>query len=630
MAGTDQIFTWEGISLPSYWGGSFQTSGGLSALNEIQATGANTVTLVPNFFMANEYSNTMKLNLNATTPWMSESDSLEQVRQGIVDAVARGLNVVVKPHVETDNRVWRALIEPSDPVLWFANYKAMMVDYAKTAQAAGAAMFVVGTEMKSMSDPTKVATDGKTYTQKWAEIIDAVRAEFSGKVTYAATDEEALEVQFWDKVDYIGVDAYFSMTNSTSPSVAELVDSWIEKPINGNSIAVYGETSVVDTWKHLSEQWGRKVIFTEIGYGSYDGVNRSPGWIVSDTVDRQEQTDCYEALYQVMKNYGGQWLDGAFLWSYQTNLDPAYLKGNDYTTQGKPANDVITAGYSSPAHVTGLTWTGTAASDKLDGGYNNDTLLGNGGNDVLWGGAGHDGLTGGMGVDLLQGGDGQDTATFSGMRADYTVTRNANGSLQILDGHANRDGSDTIWNIETFRFSDGAVTLVDLIATAPPTPATPTPPAVPSVPSKPENKILNGTGAKNVLVGGDGHDRLTGKLGSDVLMGQSGQDMFVFDTKPGRTNLDRITDFTAADDAIQLDNKVFTALGRKGTPSKPVELKKASFWIGTKAHDASDRIVYDKKGILLYDPDGTGMAAAIPIAKLSKGLPMTHKDVFVI
>lgn len=447
----NQIFTWEGISLPSYWGGNFQTSGGLGAMDLIKSNGANTITMVPNFFMSNEYSNDVKLNLNSTNPWASESDTLAQVKQGIMDAKARGLNVVVKPHVETDNRVWRALIEPTDPKLWFQNYKNMMVEYAKIAQEGGAAMFVVGTEMKSMTDPTKSTSDGKSYTQNWIDIIDAVKSVFSGKITYAATDEEAMDIQFWDKVDYIGVDAYFSMTNSNTPTVQDLIDSWIKPATNWNSQQVYGTTSVVDTWKNLSEQWGKKVIFTEIGYGSYDGVNKSPGWLVGNTVDQQEQKDAYEALYHVMKNYGGQWLDGAFLWSYQASTSG--LPATDYTTQGKLADAVIKAGYSSPEHVTGVVWNGTAGADRLDGGYNNDTLNGGAGSDVLWGGAGHDIIYGGSGGDsfLIGSGSGNDTIMdFEPVAIGeiVTIAKNVNGldlsTFAQLMARTTMVGTDTV------------------------------------------------------------------------------------------------------------------------------------------------------------------------------------------
>ncbi len=60
-------------------------------------------------------------------------------------------------------------------------------------------------------------------------------------------------------------------------------------------------------------------------------------------------------------------------------------------------------------------------------------------------------------------------------------------------------------------------------------------------------------------------------------------------------------------------------------------LKKDAFFAGSKAHDASDRIVYDKKtGALFYDDDGSGKHAAVQIAQLSKNLKMTYLDVFIV
>ncbi|NIX76657.1 glycoside hydrolase family 113 [Microvirga terricola] len=680
----ETIFTWEGISLPSYWGGSFQTSSGLDAMDQIKATGANTVSLVPNFFMADEHSNEMKLNVDPVTPWKSESDTFDQVKQAIMDSVARGLNVVVKPHVETDNRVWRAQIDPTDPAVWFENYKAMMVKYAKVAQEGGAAMFVVGTEMKSMTDPTKVCSDGKSYTQKWADIIDAVRQVFLGKVTYAATDEEALKIKFWDKVDYIGVDAYFSMTNSTNPTVQDLIDSWIKPPINWNSQKVYGTTSVIDTWKNLSETWGKKVIFTEIGYGSYDGVNLSPGWLQNQPVDNDEQRDCYEALFKVMTTYGGQWLDGALLWSYQTSLDPAYLPPTDFTTQGKPANDVITTGYSSPEHVAGLSLTGTNLMDRLDGGYHNDTLDGGAGNDSLWGGAGKDELIGGTGADTMEGKSGNDSyyvdnpgdrvieTSDSGSDVLYTTINctlpafveylfaEGNGALaligndlanwlsgndadNVLNGGAGADtmlggrGNDTYY-VDSVKDQildsvgiDTVITSISFTLGANLDHLKASGSAALSLTGNALANQIVGNAGKNQLSGDAGNDTLNGGLGNDTLTGGAGKDIFVFDTKANKkTNFDKIADYVVKDDSIYLDNAVFRKLG-KGAISKPGKLNKNFFTIGDKAKDKDDYLIYNNKtGILSYDADGSARGKAMEIAQLKKGLKMTATEFFVI
>jgi Ca2+-binding RTX toxin-like protein len=149
-----------------------------------------------------------------------------------------------------------------------------------------------------------------------------------------------------------------------------------------------------------------------------------------------------------------------------------------------------------------------------------------------------------------------------------------------------------------------------------------------------------GTATADSLVGGAGRDTLSGGLdndtifggaGNDVLTGNAGKDIFAFNTKTNKsTNVDKIADFVVKDDSIWLDNAVFTKIG-KGTEAQPGKLTKAMFWTGKAAHDASDRIVYDKaSGALYYDADGSGRAAQVKIATLKKGLALTEKEFFII
>ena len=55
------------------------------------------------------------------------------------------------------------------------------------------------------------------------------------------------------------------------------------------------------------------------------------------------------------------------------------------------------------------------------------------------------------------------------------------------------------------------------------------------------------------------------------------------------------------------------------------------FTTGTKAKDAEDRIVFDKKaGSLYYDQDGTGSKAQVKIATLTNKAVLKYSDFFVI
>ncbi|HYF18030.1 MAG TPA: DUF4214 domain-containing protein, partial [Ramlibacter sp.] len=83
-------------------------------------------------------------------------------------------------------------------------------------------------------------------------------------------------------------------------------------------------------------------------------------------------------------------------------------------------------------------------------------FTGGSGNDTLTAGSGWDSFTGGGGNDVVDGGGGTDTAIFSGVRSTYTVTAAA-GSITVADITPNRDGIDSLRNIERVKFSDMAL-----------------------------------------------------------------------------------------------------------------------------------------------------------------------------
>jgi cysteinyl-tRNA synthetase len=99
-------------------------------------------------------------------------------------------------------------------------------------------------------------------------------------------------------------------------------------------------------------------------------------------------------------------------------------------------------------------------------------------------------------------------------------------------------------------------------------------------------------------------------LGNDVLTGGAGADCFVFDTAPGATNIDAITDFETGLDKIRLSKSMFKISG---------SIKFADqFVVGTQAQDKYDRIIYDSTvNKLYYDADGTGKIAPVQFAEVA-------------
>lgn len=263
---------------------------------------------------------------------------------------------------------------------------------------------------------------------------------------------------------------------------------------------------------------------------------------------------------------------------------------------------------------------GSEAANVLRGGGGNDQLLGEVGNDTLEGGTGRDQLYGGDGNDILDGGAGGDKMWGGTGNDTYTIDNIEDRVDEADDGGIPPDGIDTVKSSYSVSLSNTTIFKGDI-----------------------ENLTLTGSGnlngsgngldnvvkgntGANRLDGRAGDDTLAGGFGNDTLVGGDGNDSFVFDTglNPG-SNVDRIADFSVSDDTIHLDNAVFTALTTPGT------LDEDAFHIGTAAHDADDRIIYDATtGHLTYDANGDAAGGFTDFAVLEAGLALTHSDFIVV
>ena len=137
---------------------------------------------------------------------------------------------------------------------------------------------------------------------------------------------------------------------------------------------------------------------------------------------------------------------------------------------------------------------------------------------------------------------------------------------------------------------------------------------------------LRGGAGNDTVSGGAGNDALSGETGKDTVTGGAGKDAFIFNTAlSAATNIDRITDFSVADDTIRLENAVFTALKAIGT------LAASAFCVGAAARDADDRIIYNKTtGALTYDANGKAAGGAVQFATLGTGPALTNADFAVV
>lgn len=282
----------------------------------------------------------------------------------------------------------------------------------------------------------------------------------------------------------------------------------------------------------------------------------------------------------------------------------------DLTTSSMNTGDARGDTYAS---VEGLI--GSKYGDRLDGNTAGNVLFGKAGVDSLYGRNGNDTLVGGTSSDKLYGGAGTDLASY--VDAGAKVTANL-ADRSRNTGDAAGDLYNSIEGLIGSRYADilvgnGAANRLfggdggdRLIGGS-------------------GNDRLSGEGGNDRLYGQNGNDRLAGQAGNDTLAGGAGADVFVFDTRLGTDNVDRITDFAPSVDTVILDRTIFSAVGAVG------DLAAAAFRIGTAAADASDRILYDSgTGALAYDSDGTGAASAVRFAILSTGLSLTAANFDIV
>ncbi len=219
---------------------------------------------------------------------------------------------------------------------------------------------------------------------------------------------------------------------------------------------------------------------------------------------------------------------------------------------------------------------GLGANDMLLGGDGADRLEGGLGDDLLYGGKGNDRLDGGAGIDTMRGGGGNDSYIVDNI-GDKAIETAAGGGIDLVQSSVSFTLGDRVENL----------TLTGAAAV--------------SATGNTLANILTGNGAANLLRGG---------AGADTLRGNAGADRFQFDTKPGAANVDHILDFAPGLDRILLENAQFSGLGAGA-------LSASAFVRGNAASSASHRIVYNSAtGALLFDPDGTGPAAAMQFAVL--------------
>jgi len=302
----------KGMSYVS-WPPNFDSANSNESLRLLRLTNTEWVAIC--VFWYQENINSTEIHPSYNTP------SNSSVIQVINTCHELGMKVMLKPMVDPLDGNWRGYIPVSAE--WFASYTNFIGFWAEFSQENKVDMLCVGCEFNS--------NDGQTAS--WENVTAAVRQRYSGPITYAANWDVYQNVHWWDSMDYVGIDAYFPLTNKNNPTVEELKAGW-------------------NFWAEKMASWqatvNKPIIFTEIGYRSADGTNEAPyNYLMSAPPDLQEQVDCYNATFQTFSDKN--WFYGFYWWNWETNPSAGGNSDTGYTPQNKPVESLITSRYASPA-----------------------------------------------------------------------------------------------------------------------------------------------------------------------------------------------------------------------------------------------------------------------------------------
>ena len=303
-----------GFAMPTWEPQGYERGDASGALSEMIQVGSSWVQIVPTWYVATRSATRI------VPTRMGPSDFDVQFAVGL--AHARGLKVLLKPHVDSLDGTDRSRLAPADAAAWFASYTTFITHYSQLAQATGAEEFAVGTELDNMS----------TDRTHWTEVIGRVRESYSGPLVYAANDDAYAQVAFWDLLDLVGIDAYWPL--STQPTTNADSLRHVLEP-RRNQMAGF------------AAKVHRRILFTEAGFASQRGSTTNPSsQTLSSVPAPDEQAAGYQALLETFS--GEPWWAGVFWWVWVDVPQEGISAALDFSVRGKPAQ-VLVRRWWSPA-----------------------------------------------------------------------------------------------------------------------------------------------------------------------------------------------------------------------------------------------------------------------------------------
>ncbi|MCK5401376.1 MAG: glycoside hydrolase [Flavobacteriaceae bacterium] len=261
---------------------------------------------------------------NTDRQWFGESK--EGAKQYIKELKKKGISIMMKPHIWVWRGEFTGYISMKNEEDWRIledSYTKFILDYAELAEDTKSEILCIGTELERFIDERP---------KFWNILISKIKEIYKGKLTYAANWDEFKRTPFWSQLDFIGVDAYFPVSISKTPTLEECSEGWKQ---HKNLI------------KEISNKYNKPILFTEFGYRSVDFSGKEP-W-KSDrsltSVNLEAQINATKALFEEF--WKEDWFAGGFVWKWHHDYEQSGGENNTrFTPQNKPVEVVIKSYYS--------------------------------------------------------------------------------------------------------------------------------------------------------------------------------------------------------------------------------------------------------------------------------------------
>ncbi|WP_406684880.1 glycoside hydrolase [Seonamhaeicola sp. MEBiC1930] len=249
------------------------------------------------------------------------------VKQYIQELRKHKIKVMLKPQIWIRGGVFTGYIKMNSEEDWKvleAAYSKFILDYAHLAEELKIEIFCIGTELETFINNRPVY---------WSKLINEINSIYKGALTYAANWDEFKRIPFWSELDYIGIDAYFPVSENKTPSVEDCLRGWM---------------SHLPEIKKNQEGFEKPILFTEFGYRSVDYTGKEPWRSDRDMneVNLEAQTNATRALFETF--WDEEWFAGGFIWKWFHRHEQAGgVENSRFTPQNKPVELLIKEHYEA-------------------------------------------------------------------------------------------------------------------------------------------------------------------------------------------------------------------------------------------------------------------------------------------